>query len=122
MQIITYAIIGVIVAAIGVSIAYYQNTNIEKPVVNFSDIKITKLTSTSATIEGITDKAVRCEIEYGKEDLDSTATDNMGKMNMPHEDHKVTIMGLEPNTTYKYRFKVQYDGEIFYSDIRTFTT
>ena len=132
-----YGAIGVIVAAIILSIVYYQTSSpmneviMEESVdidkqdaVSFSNIKITRLTATSAIIEGITDKAVKCEVEYGIETFDRSATDNMmmGNMDMPHKEHKVIIMGLEPDTTYKYRFKAVYNGETFYSEVKTFTT
>jgi len=89
---------------------------------DFSNIMITEITATTATIEGTTDKDVNC-LEYGTDNLfPLSASDRKMKMDMPHTEHKVTLSGLAPNTTYNYRFKATLNGETFYSDTKTFTT
>ncbi|GEM_PF-3473459 len=90
---------------------------------DFSNIMITEITATSATIEGTTNKDVNCQVEYGTDDLfQFSASDRMMKMDKPHTEHKVTISELVPNTAYNYRFKATLNGETFYSDSKTFTT
>ncbi len=90
--------------------------------INFDNIRITEITAATATVEGTTDKAVNCQVEYGTNGFTASASDSMMRMDMPHKEHKVTVTGLTPDTTYNYRFKATLNGETFYSDAKTFTT
>jgi len=61
-------------------------------------------------------------VEYGtNEQFTNTASDS-DMMNMLHTEHLVTITDLEPSTIYDYRFKVTFDGEDYYSKIKSFVT
>lgn len=92
--------------------------------VDFSNIRLTNLTPTSVTIVGTTNIAANCQVEYGLNmKFTNTASDStMGNMDMPHETHMVLITELTPNTSYDYRFKATYGEQIFYSDVKSFTT
>ncbi len=91
--------------------------------IDFSNIRITQISDTSATIEGNTDQAVFCQVEYGTNGLfTNSASDGMDMMNMKHYKHEVIIFDLEPNTEYNYRFKASIDDQTFYSEPNTFKT
>ncbi len=91
--------------------------------VDFSNIQVTQISETSATITGYTDQPVFCQVEYGVDGLfTNSASDGMDMMEMLHYKHEVIISDLEPNTTYNYKFKATADDQIFYSDTETLTT
>lgn len=92
--------------------------------VDFSNIKITNISANSVTIQGSTNKAVNCQVEYwtAKDSKHYSASDTGDMMDMKHTEHTVTIKNLEPNTKYNYKFKATLDGKTFYSDLKTFTT
>jgi len=88
----------------------------------FDNIRVTSTTENSAIIIGTTNKAVDCTVEYGtNEQFTNTASDS-DMMNMLHTEHLVTITDLEPSTIYDYRFKVTFEGEDYYSKIKSFVT
>ncbi len=88
----------------------------------FDNIQVTSTTENSAIVVGTTSKAVDCAVEYGtNEQFTNTASDS-DMMNMLHTEHMVTITDLEPNTIYDYRFKVTFEGEDYYSKIKSFVT
>lgn len=94
-----------------------------KDTIDFSNIRVTNITSTSVTVIHTTDKPVNCRAEYGLiGSFTDSASDSMNKMDMPHKEHEITITGLTPDTTYNYRLKATLDGEVFYSQTETFTT
>lgn len=94
-----------------------------KDTIDFSNIRVTNITSTNITIIHTTDKAVNCQVEYGLVgSFTDTATDSMRKMDMPHKEHEITITGLTPDMAYNYRLKATLDGEAFYSQTESFTT
>jgi len=69
-----------------------------------------------------TSREVFCTVEYGiDEQFTDTASDS-DMMNMRHTEHLVTITDLEPSTKYDYRFKVTFEGEDYYSKIKSFVT
>ncbi|TBR08558.1 MAG: fibronectin type III domain-containing protein [Candidatus Nitrosotenuis sp.] len=92
--------------------------------VDFSNVKITNISANSATIQGSTNQAVNCQVEYwsAKDPKHYFASDTGDMMDMKHTDHTVTIKSLMPNTTYNYKFKATLDGKIFYSNQQTFAT
>lgn len=91
--------------------------------VDFSDIQVTQISETSATIVGNTDQAVFCQVEYGVDGLlTNIASDGMDMMGMLHYKHEVVISDLQPNTSYDYRFKASVGDQIFYSETKTFMT
>lgn len=92
--------------------------------VDFSNIKITNILANSVTIQGSTNEAVNCQVEYWttKDQKHYFASDTGDMMDMKHTEHTVTIKNLSPNTTYSYKFKATLDGKTFYSDLKTFTT
>lgn len=92
--------------------------------VDFSNIKITNISTNSVTIRGSTNEAVNCQVEYWttKDQKHYFASDTGDMMDMKHIEHTVTIKNLAPNTTYNYKFKATLDGKTFYSDLKTFTT
>jgi len=88
----------------------------------FDNIQVTSTTENSAIVVGTTSKAVDCAVEYGtNEQFTNTASDS-DMMNMLHTEHRVTITDLEPSTIYDYRFKVTFEGEDYYSKIKSFVT
>lgn len=91
--------------------------------VDFSDIKVTNVSSNGVTIEGTTNKDVKCQVEYwtSKDQKHYFASDG-NMMDMPHSNHKVTIKDLTSNTKYQYKFKATVGGQTFYSKTDTFTT
>lgn len=92
--------------------------------VEFGNIKVTSVSSDSATIQGTTNQAVKCQIEYwtAKDSKHYFAADSGDMMDMKHTDHKVTIKNLMPDTKYSYKFKATLDGMTFYSSQKIFTT
>jgi len=96
----------------------------EEDNVDFSNIRLTNLTPTSVTVVGTTNIAVNCQVEYGVDmEFTNTASDSaMMNMGMPHETHMVLVTDLTPNTNYDFRFKATLDDQIFYSNVKSFTT
>jgi hypothetical protein len=90
--------------------------------VDFSDIQVTQISETSATIMGTTDQAVFCQVEYGVDGFTNSASDGMDMMGMAHYQHEVVISDLEPNTSYNYRFKASLGDQTFYSEAKTLMT
>ncbi len=91
--------------------------------VDFTNVEVIQLTTTTAIVKGFTDKPVYCEVEYGPVGtFTGSASDNMDMMNMVHNEHEITIMDLEPETSYNYRFKATINEQTFYSDIQIFST
>ncbi|MEM3065412.1 MAG: fibronectin type III domain-containing protein [Candidatus Nitrosotenuis sp.] len=92
--------------------------------VDFSNVKISSISANSATVQGTTNQAVNCQVEYwtAKDTKHYLASDTGDMMDMKHTDHKVTIKNLTPNTKYSYKFKATLDGKTFYSSEKTFTT
>ena len=92
------------------------------PPLVFDNIQVASTTENSAIVVVTTNKAVDCTVEYGtNEQFTNTASDS-DMMNMLHTEHLVTITDLEPNTIYDYRFKVTFEGEDYYSKIKSFVT
>lgn len=80
-------------------------------------------TGTIATLTIDTNIDAVCAVAYGPtESLGALATDtDMG--GGAHDDHAAIMSGLEPETTYYYRLQgVGVDGNLYRSDLRTFTT
>ena len=92
------------------------------PPLVFDNIQVASTTENSAIVVVTTNKAVDCTVEYGtNEQFTNTASDS-DMMNMLHTEHLVTITDLEPSTIYDYRFKVTFEGEDYYSKIKSFVT
>jgi len=90
--------------------------------INFNNIRLTSITENSVVVVGTTNREVHCTVEYGiDEQFTNTASDS-DMMNMRHTDHLVTITDLEPLTKYDYRFKVTFEGEDYYSKVKSFVT
>ena len=100
-----------------------MNNTMSSSAPSFDNIRVTKISKTSAMVEGTTSIPVMCQVEYGKDasNMDRTATDGMTMKSM-HKIHSVMLNNLEPDTTYSYRFKATMNGQTVYSDIMTFTT
>lgn len=80
-------------------------------------------TGTIATLTIETNIDAVCAVAYGPtESLGALSTDSdMG--GGAHDDHQAIMSGLEPDTTYYYRLQgVGVDGNLYRSDLRTFTT
>ena len=80
-------------------------------------------TGTIATLTIDTNIDAVCAVAYGPtESLGALSTDtDMG--GGAHDDHQAIMSGLEPETTYYYRLQgVGVDGNLYRSDLRTFTT
>jgi len=90
--------------------------------IDFNNIRVASITENSATVVGTTSREVHCTVEYGiDEQFTDTASDS-DMMNMRHTEHLVTITDLEPSTKYDYRFKVTFEGEDYYSKVKSFVT
>ena len=90
--------------------------------IDFNNIRVASITENSAIVAGTTSREVHCIVEYGiDEQFTDTASDS-DMMNMRHTEHLVTITDLEPSTKYDYRFKVTFEGEDYYSKIKSFVT
>ncbi len=90
--------------------------------IDFNNIRVSSISENSAVVVGTTSKEVHCIVEYGiDEQFTDTASDS-DMMNMRHTEHLVTITDLEPSTKYDYRFKVTFEGEDYYSKIKSFVT
>jgi uncharacterized repeat protein (TIGR02543 family) len=97
--------------------------DIAPPVI--SDVKVTNVTATSATIAWATNEPATGQVEYGK-------TSGYGLRTPPDEDlvsiHGFTLHDLEPNTTYHFRTKCEdaarnegMSGEYVFTTARTAT-
>ena len=90
--------------------------------IDFNNIRVASITENSAIVAGTTSREVHCIVEYGiDEQFTDTASDS-DMMDMRHTEHLVTITDLEPSTKYDYRFKVTFEGEDYYSKIKSFVT
>ncbi len=84
-----------------------------------SGVNVTNVTDTGATIVWSTNRPARGQVEYGT----TGAYGNTTPLSAETTDHKITLSGLSPNTTYHYRVRVQGNtGEAVTSDDRTFKT
>jgi len=90
--------------------------------IDFKNIRVSSISENSAIVAGTTSREVHCTVEYGiDEQFTNTASDS-DMMNMRHTEHLVTITDLEPSTKYDYRFKVTFEGEDYYSKVKSFVT
>jgi len=90
--------------------------------IDFKNIRVSSISENSAVVVGTTSKEVHCTVEYGiDEQFTNTASDS-DMMDMRHTEHLVTITDLEPSTKYDYRFKVTFEGEDYYSKVKSFVT
>jgi hypothetical protein len=89
------------------------------PVISSGGAMVTSLESTQVVIEWKTDKKSDSAVEYG-------LTQDLGKkvsVTNLTTSHKVTVTGLDPHTTYKFRVSsTEINGAIGTDDIKTFTT
>lgn len=93
--------------------------------VTFSNIRIDELSATRAVARFDTSIPTDCEAEFGlsEDALDQRATDPSMEEGELSADHEVPLEDLEPQTEYFWRARAQTeDGEVFYSDVQTFTT
>lgn len=85
----------------------------------FNNIKVEKVSSSTAVISWDTYKELLCEVEYGE-------TINYGfsvKENFESKSHKITITNLKPETVYHFRIKfTDNNGLQWYSYDHTFKT
>jgi len=90
--------------------------------IDFNNIQVASITENSAVVVGTTNRVVLCTVEYGiDEQFTDTASCN-DTMKVKYTEHLVTITDLEPSTKYDYRFKVTFEGEDYYSKIKSFVT
>lgn len=90
--------------------------------IGFDNIRVSNISSNEVTIVGSTAIPVNCNIEYGTNgNFPNIASDN-DAMKMPHTEHFVIISDLDPNTKYNYRFAVEYDSQMYRSNIGVFQT
>ena len=123
-------IIGIIVIGIGGVVAYTtipslvnDSDNVKRSdFVEFINVQHTNIATSSAVIVATTSIPVFCEIEYAEFEKDTLFASDSDVNTEPHTEHNIPISGLKPTTHYNYRFQVDYDGKIFYSNIRAFIT
>jgi len=90
--------------------------------IDFNNIRVVNITENSAIMVGTTNREVHCTVEYG---IDGQFTDTAScnnTMNVQYTEHLVKITDLEPSTKYDYRFKVTFEGEDYYSKVKSFVT
>ncbi len=90
--------------------------------INFNNILVTNITENSVVVVGTTSREVLCTVEYGIDGQFTNTASDSDMMNMRHTEHLVTITDLEPSTKYDYRFKVTFEGEDYYSKVKSFVT
>ena len=93
--------------------------------VEFYDIRVEDITSTSALLQFSTTALTSCEAEYGlnAEKLEKIGTDHAMEGGAFSIDHAISLPDLTPNTTYFYRGQGTTEaGWTFYSSIGQFTT
>jgi len=90
--------------------------------INFNNIRLTSITENSVVVVGTTNREVHCAVEYGIDGQFTDTASDSDMMNMRHTEHLVTITDLEPSTKYDYRFKVTFEGDDYYSKIKSFVT
>lgn len=85
-----------------------------------SEVNVSDITESSATINWITDEEATSWVKYGKTETYKSTTPVDEGLTM---EHSVTLTGLEPDTTYHFsaRSKDAGGNRAFYKD-RTFTT
>lgn len=88
--------------------------------VYFENIKM-KVAIDSATISATTSNPIICAIQYGKNgEFTNLATDN--EMDIPHKEHSVELVDLEPSTKYNFKFVGTFENKQVNSEIKTFLT
>lgn len=106
----------------GVNIGSMFTVNLkdnQPPQVTGDSVTVTLLTDIKATFEWKTDKKSSTCIQSGK----TTSYDRESCVNESTTSHKITVVGLEPETTYHYRAKsVDNLGNIGFSGDKTLTT
>jgi len=90
--------------------------------IDFNNIRVTNITENGAVVAGTTSREVLCTVEYGIDGQFTDTASDSDMMNMRHTEHLVTISDLEPSTKYDYRFKVTFEGEDYYSNVKSFVT
>jgi len=90
--------------------------------IDFNNIRLASITENSVVVVGTTSREVHCTVEYGIDGQFTDTASDSDMMNMHHTEHLVTITDLEPSTKYDYRFKVTFEGEDYYSKVKSFVT
>jgi hypothetical protein len=87
------------------------------------DLDITNFANGTASLPITTSVPVACTIVYGTTPEFGSLTLDLDMAGGAHSDHNPLLSGLEGSTTYYYRVQgVDQDGNIYISDVMTFST